>query len=222
MVVQTICPLIKNAKKMLADPYSSEPIGIECPDDYTLIVTLEHPAPYFLELLAFEAFFPVHPSNLIYNPKASKQTNIITNGPFIVIKANQHAIELKRNDEYWDKHHVKLDKITISRYEDEALVQSLFESNKLQWIGAPFQRLSLDYQYYLQQKDRLFFNDTNYAYWLIPNLKQAPFNSIQFRHYFSELINRKQITEHLSSKHHPFSSIFSAKPNRWCFRGHSI
>jgi oligopeptide transport system substrate-binding protein len=43
-------------KKRISDPAQ---VGVAAPDDSTLVVTLEHPTPYFLDLLSFYTFMPV-------------------------------------------------------------------------------------------------------------------------------------------------------------------
>ncbi len=74
-----------------------ELVHARAPDDRTLIVTLEHPAPYFLDLLAMPPFFPVYPplvsqyervdpvtGRLIIESGWTKPGHIVTNGPFLL------------------------------------------------------------------------------------------------------------------------------------------
>jgi oligopeptide transport system substrate-binding protein len=75
----------------------NELVKARAPDDRTLIVTLEHPAPYFLDLLAMPPFFPVYPplvsqyervdpltGRLIIESGWTKPGHIVTNGPFLL------------------------------------------------------------------------------------------------------------------------------------------
>lgn len=72
-----------------------ELVQARAPDDRTLIVTLEQPAPYFLDLLAMPPFFPVYPplvsqyervdpatGRLIIESGWTKPAHSVTNGPF--------------------------------------------------------------------------------------------------------------------------------------------
>ncbi|MBX3362146.1 MAG: peptide ABC transporter substrate-binding protein [Phycisphaeraceae bacterium] len=74
-----------------------ELVHARAPDDRTLIVTLDHPAPYFLDLLAMPPFFPVYPplvsqyervdpitGRLIIESGWTKPGHIVTNGPFLL------------------------------------------------------------------------------------------------------------------------------------------
>jgi len=51
---------IKNAREIKRKTLPPESLGAEAKDARTLIVELDHPAPYFLELLAHTIFSPVH------------------------------------------------------------------------------------------------------------------------------------------------------------------
>lgn len=85
-------------------------VGLSAPDESTLIVRLEHPAPYFLHVLAYPALAPVPPERLAaHGPRWALPQNLICNGAFII---EQHvpgvAIQLRRNSAYWDSRSVKL------------------------------------------------------------------------------------------------------------------
>ena len=60
--------------------------GLRCPDDHTLIVQLEHPAPYLTAILSLMAFVPLLPEQDIENDVGRRiwtdPTTVIGNGPF--------------------------------------------------------------------------------------------------------------------------------------------
>ncbi|MCA9292685.1 MAG: peptide ABC transporter substrate-binding protein [Phycisphaerales bacterium] len=75
--------------------HANETVGMSAPDDHTLVVTLERPTAYFLDLCAFSPFNPVHPPTIerfTFLDRASgriqqdyqwtKPRNIVCNGPY--------------------------------------------------------------------------------------------------------------------------------------------
>ncbi|HEX2884448.1 MAG TPA: ABC transporter substrate-binding protein, partial [Candidatus Limnocylindria bacterium] len=57
-----VLSVIAGAGERLAGEADEESVGIEAPDERTLVVTLRHPASYFLEIVATPAAFVVPPS----------------------------------------------------------------------------------------------------------------------------------------------------------------
>ena len=69
---------IKNAQDIKKGKMHIDLLGVEVIDDLTLKVTLEQPTPYFLELTAFPAFFPVCEAADRLNPFwAEKETTAV-------------------------------------------------------------------------------------------------------------------------------------------------
>src|SRR5678815_4330607 len=57
-----VLSIVSGASERLADAIGDDDVGVEAPDDTTLIVTLEHPASYFLDIVATPATFVVPPT----------------------------------------------------------------------------------------------------------------------------------------------------------------
>ncbi len=74
-------------------------VGIEAPDDETLVVTLRHPAEYFLDIVATPATFVVPPRA---DATATWQTpeSFIGSGPYVVDGVAGGDLVLRANDEY--------------------------------------------------------------------------------------------------------------------------
>ncbi len=112
-------------------------VGITAADENTLIITLEEPASYFLQLLANPAFIPAKRSFVeeFGNDYALLKENMACSGPFIVAEwVEDEYIVLEKNEYYWDSENVKLTKITcpIQMKNNEAV--KMFESGEVQLI----------------------------------------------------------------------------------------
>ena len=61
----------------------SSKVGVQAPDDQTLIVTLRHPAAYFLAITTFEVTYPQRQDIVEkFDNRWTEPGNIVTNGPF--------------------------------------------------------------------------------------------------------------------------------------------
>ena len=97
---------IRNARDAYQGKISLDAVGIRCIDEKTLMVVLEHPAPYFLSLTATPAYLPVPPDREeqfeILN--GNKPIPFVSNGPFTIQQIQPNAqIDLKKNDLHWNK-----------------------------------------------------------------------------------------------------------------------
>lgn len=136
---------IKNGEKYTEGKAKPEDLGIEVVDDYTLKVTLENPTPFFIGLTAFQTYMPT-PKHVIDKVGVDKwylAENIVCNGPFKLVEWKpQQEIVLVKNDTYWDKDKVNLDKIIIYPVEDDNTALEMYLNGEVDWItGVPVERM---------------------------------------------------------------------------------
>ena len=74
---------IKNAEAIKNGTMDPDSLGVYASDNYSLVIELERPTPYFTELLSLPNFFPIHNSmehgELIW---INNEAEYICNGPF--------------------------------------------------------------------------------------------------------------------------------------------
>ena len=105
---------IKNGQEAKMGTLPLSLVGIETPDDDTLIVTLKAPSPSFLTSLSHPIFFPVNRLVEKKNPNwAEAQETYVGNGPFALKKWNREQLNVQKNDGYWDQQAVKLSHIHV-------------------------------------------------------------------------------------------------------------
>src|SRR6267154_5848801 len=79
--------VIKNAKAAKEGKLQVDLIGVKVLDEKTFEVELENPTPYFLDLVAMSAFFPVNQKVDEKNPSWSQNAaTYVSNGPFQLIE----------------------------------------------------------------------------------------------------------------------------------------
>lgn len=181
--------IIKNGEKIKKGVADLNELGIRALDEKTLEIELEHPAPYFLELISNPIFSPLYDG-------AEEPT--IFNGPFLIDQwKRDHLITLKKNPLYWDADHVSLDAIQIFVVTDPLTAVQLFEKGELDWIGSPFSCLPTDMIPFFQKTGMLKSKEVARIYWLYCNHNIPPFNNPCIRKALSYAIDRKALVDHV-------------------------
>ena len=191
--------LIKNAQAVKEGKLPSLELGIRVLSDYELEIELEHPAPYFLELLSFPLFFPVHRQLDIENPDwCWRDSTYVSNGPFTLASwEHRSLIRLHKNPMYWDSSSVSLSEITAYMLSEENELR-LFEKGDIDWAGSPLSTLPVDSLHSLKQS--AYFKDKEFlgTYLVRIQTQAPPFNNVLIRRCFALAINRNEIVSHIT------------------------
>ncbi|MFM1653858.1 peptide ABC transporter substrate-binding protein [Brevibacillus sp. B_LB10_24] len=200
---------LKNAEKANKGKIGMDEVGVKALDDKRLQVTLEHPAPYFLELTAFYTYYPVNHKVVEANPQwALDAATFVSNGPFKV-ESWKHGekLVLSKNPYYWDKDAVKLDGIQFSMEGNERKELSMFEKNELDWAGAPLSSLPLDALPGLRSSGKLISKPIAGTYWYSFNTERFPFDNKKIRQAFVHAINRQKLIAEVAPGNRPATGV---------------
>ena len=191
--------LIKNAQAVKEGKMPSSELGIRVLSDCELEIELEHPAPYFLELLSFPLFFPVHRKLDVENPNWGWQdSGYISNGPFNLANWEQrNLIRLYKNPLYWDSSSVSLSEIVAYMLSEETELR-LFEKQEIDWAGSPLSTLPIEALDSL--KKSAYFMDKEFlgTYLVRIQTQKPPFNNRSVRRCFALAINREDIVSYVT------------------------
>ncbi|NRS19849.1 peptide ABC transporter substrate-binding protein [Brevibacillus sp. HB1.4B] len=190
---------IKNAEKANKGTGSLEDVGVKALDDKTLQVELTNPTPFFLELTAFQTYFPVNKKVVETDEKWSGEAKThVGNGPFKMESwEHKSKMVLVKSDNYWDKDSVKLDKIEFSMVEDENTELSMFENGEIDWAGSPLSSLPTDAMPALKDSGKLQVKPVGATYWYKFNTEKPPFNNVKIRKAFAYGINRQILIDNV-------------------------
>ena len=138
-------------------------VGAEAIDNFTLKITLEHPIPYFLELLNHYSWFPVHRPTLEkfdafekMGTPWTKPGNFVGNGPFQLVEHQINSvIAVGKNNHYWDASSVRLEGIRFYPIESVDTEERAYRAGFLHLT----QSVSADRIEYLKEKypEELYF-----------------------------------------------------------------
>jgi oligopeptide transport system substrate-binding protein len=111
-------------------------VGVRAESPEELVVTLEHPAPYFLDLVAFYPLYPVNRKcvETFGSPDWTKPENLVCNGPFTMeFRRIRDRIRLVKNPRYWSADSVKLDVIDALATKSETTSLNMYLNGQLDW-----------------------------------------------------------------------------------------
>lgn len=172
--------IIKNAAAVNAGEMAVEELGVSAPDESTVEITLEYPAPYFLSMLSNAQFMPSRQDLVEKYGKdfAAEPENNVYNGPFKLTKwAHGDRITLEKNDKYWDADSVKLDGAEILTVQEQATAVAMFDEGELDFADVPTS-LSANYEgkttpYYDGANDYIMMNQSEGSPLASKNLRLA-------------------------------------------------
>lgn len=117
-------------------------LKVEATDDYTLVVTITNPCPYFLDLTAFPTFFPVHKASVEAanpdgtNPGAwAQESGFVCNGAYTLKSwTHEESMVYVKNENYYDAKNVTMEKLEFMLSADDTAIYAAYNNNDLDFI----------------------------------------------------------------------------------------
>ena len=191
---------IKNVQAIVKGELPIDAAGIRCEDAKTLVVELDHPTPYFLELTSTSVYSPICNGIDRTDPLWAQKTgeSFVSNGPFLLKERNPNShLALSKNPHYWNAGQVAMDQIQIAIVNDIQTQMALFQKNQIDWFGKPFTTLPLDAIPSLRKEKILELFPEQALYWYFINTEKFPFHNTKMRRAFAYAVDRKSIVDHL-------------------------
>lgn len=183
---------IQNAEAIYNGEKEIDTLGVETPDDSTLVFHLQEPCVYFLDLLRLPVYTPscekyadAADSGWDKNPQTS-----LANGPFYLAEYEPETyFVLKKNENYWNADKIKLDQITYRFFDSEEAMQNAYETGEVDVASGLSSAVLEQYE---GQEDLVVTNNiaTRYIY---PNLNVSPLNDVRVRKALSLSLNREEL-----------------------------
>ena len=172
-------------------------LGVEAPDEDTIVIHLKKPTPYFEEHMTQNVFYIV-PRGPIekYGNDWTKPENIVTNGAYTLKAWNTHeSTELVKNPYYWDAENVQIDRVFFYPIDDIETAFRHFRSGELDLQDdAPAHKIGWIRE---NMPDEFFLNDQWVNYYYTFNLEYPPFQDIRVRKALSMVVDRETIANNV-------------------------
>ncbi|MFD1772949.1 peptide ABC transporter substrate-binding protein [Paenibacillus rhizophilus] len=173
-------------------------VGVKAVDDKTLEVTLKAPTPYFLGLLSFYTYYPVHKSVEGNAKWATSKDTMVVDGPFTLTEwTTGQSLQVSKNDNYWDKDSIKLSKIDFSLVNSSATELQAYESGQLDYAGNPNGEIPTEQLPIVQQKypDEFVRKGIASVYYYEFNVTEKPFSNVKIRKALAMTIDRQTLID---------------------------
>lgn len=126
-----------------------ETVGFTSPDPRTIVIRLVKPVPYFLDLVAFPVWSPVHEASVArftsIDPGTgrvnqrhgwTKPGTLVSNGPYRLVEWRyKRDMRLERNERYWNRSNVPSASIEARVLEDANTTVLACDSGAIDWVA---------------------------------------------------------------------------------------
>ena len=176
-------------------------VGAVARDPRTLVVTITHPAPYFLQILLNSPWRPVHVRSIaaignpyLRNTKWTRPGLLISSGPFVLKEwtLNQRVV-VEKSPTSWDRAKVRLNAIHFYPIDNIDAEERAFRAGQLHMTWA----LPLSKVLPLQREKSPSFRIDNLleTYFFRLNVRKAPFSDVRIRRALSLAVDRDTIVQ---------------------------
>ncbi len=177
-------------------------VGVKAPDPQTVVVTLNNPTAFFLELAAFQPLVPVHLETVKkYGYSWVKPGHIVTNGPYLLKEWRlDDYILVEANPNYWRP--VPIKRIKVLPTQDANTCFNLFFSKKTDLI---IDKSSIPPTLVASIRDKPYFhaNPFGATCYMRFNVKRKPFDDVRVRKALALAVDKKDIVEKITRAGEP-------------------
>jgi oligopeptide transport system substrate-binding protein len=206
-------------------------VGLGSPDPYTLVVHLDRPVPYFLELACFTTFVPVHEKSVeaatfINSDLGMRQVDptywsdpsrLVSNGPYVLKRRRfKRDVLLVQNPYYWNKDTMGNTSILEVITHDAPASLATYKQGDVDWLpdlpsasqlAADLVKSKWDQVHRFGSAGTYFYNFNCKP--ALPDGKPNPLVDPRVRRALSLAINRRELVEKVTRVEQPIATTFT-------------
>lgn len=161
---------IENYDAIALGDLKAEELGIKALSDDELEIRLAYPVPYIQSLLSLPPFFPQNQKVVEEHGEeyANESSKAVYNGPFVLTDFEGAGVDTswayEKNENYWDKKNVKMDKIKVEVVKEDSTALNLFQDGQVDDIvisGELAQQMQTDEAFFSQEMSSVYYVEYN-------------------------------------------------------------
>ncbi|WP_238185301.1 peptide ABC transporter substrate-binding protein, partial [Methylobacterium trifolii] len=189
---------IRNAGPVNRGEAPPEALGVSSPDPRTVVVALDQPTPYLLELLTHQTALPVHrPSLERWGDAFTRPGNLVSNGAYRLLDlVPNDRITLERNPHFHAAHDVSIPRVAFVPTPDLSSAVRRYAGGELDSLAD----LPGDQMASLKRRfgDQVVLGPALGVQALVVNTRKAPFDDARVRRALSLALDREYLADALS------------------------
>lgn len=169
---------VKNGLAVETGEMDPSELGVTAIDDTTLEIDLESPCSYFLSLIGASAEYVPVRQDIVEeygSDFAATADKNVYSGPFVITSTENEVYTFEKNDQYWDKDSINLDRVELNIVSDTSTQMAMYEAGDLDFVKIPTDSVSQyddedseymngneDYFYINEESDNPILSDQNF------------------------------------------------------------
>ena len=206
-------------------------VSIKASDPYTLVIDLDRPVPYFLELVSFTTFVPVHAKSMeaamiingdlgmrqVDSTYWSDPSRLVTNGPYVLKRRRfKRDVLLVQNPHYWNKEAMGNTSILEVITRDAVASLKAYEQGDVDWLpdipsasqlAADLVASKWNHVHGFAAAGTYFYNFNCKP--TLSDGKPNPLSDSRVRRALSLTMNRKELVEKVTRVNQPIATTFT-------------
>ncbi|HTV19705.1 MAG TPA: peptide ABC transporter substrate-binding protein, partial [Polyangiaceae bacterium] len=169
-------------------------LGVYPEGPRTLVVELEAPTPYFLELTSFYSSFPV-PRHALekYGPTWFLPEHVVSNGPFrLEAWRVNDRIRLRKDPSYWGRDEVRAESVEFYPVENVTTALNLYLTHEADWLPSLY---PTDLVTELEARPDFYTHAGLGTYFYRLNTRRPPLNDARVREALNLAVDRQVIVD---------------------------
>jgi len=189
---------IKNAKEFNAGKIKNpDELGIKVVDNYTLVVTLNDPLPYFDSIVRIQTYAPLNKAfydRVKDKYMTSKETSISSGVYKIKEWTRDSQIVFEKNENYWNKDSIKLEGVKVVFINDPNGSLNAFKNDEIDSTN-----ISIEQAKEFKDDKRKILTDDGSVWYMTYNMKNKVLANKKIRQALSLAVDREKLVSDVLS-----------------------
>lgn len=202
--------LVKGAAEIIAGRSPVSTLGVVAETSDLLVVNLEQPAPYFVQLLSHSSAFPIFSDS---TARTHDARTWVSNGPYVLsVWRPGSGVELTRNQHYWNASNVRIESVKYQFAPDPNSQFAAYRAGQLDMTdNVPANAIVMLRK---EHPDEIVISPYLATAYYAFNLKEKPFaGNPKLRKALAMAIDRRRVVDSLALGQTPAYGF--VPPNVW-------
>lgn len=157
---------VKNGYAVETGEMEVSGLGVRAENDKTLVLELENPCAYFLSMVGIASQYVPIRKDIVESygaDFAATADKNVYSGPFKLVSTDNMMYVFEKNDQYWNKDAINLDRVEFSVISESNTAVAMYENGELDFVKLPTDSVAqyddIDSEFMNGNEDYLYINE---------------------------------------------------------------